>query len=101
MGDRVIWQSPQSEGLGVVVAIDPRDNVLKRPDPYGNLKPVAANVDQMLVVFAPLPTPSSTLLDRYLVAAELSGIPATLVLNKADLIDEELRPFIDDMKARV
>ena len=99
VGDRVIWQSPQSEGLGVVVAIDPRDNVLKRPDPYGNLKPVAANVDQMLVVFAPLPTPSSTLLDRYLVAAELSGIPATLVLNKADLIDEELRPFIDDMKA--
>lgn len=99
VGDRVIWQPPKSEGLGVVVAIEPRDTVLKRPDPYGNLKPVAANVEQMLVVFAPLPTPSSTLLDRYLVAAELSGIPATLVLNKADLIDEELRPFIDELKA--
>nr|WP_281502124.1 small ribosomal subunit biogenesis GTPase RsgA [Alcanivorax sp. S6407] len=99
VGDRVIWQPPKSEGLGVVVAIEPRETVLKRPDPYGNLKPVAANVEQMLVVFAPLPTPSSTLLDRYLVAAELSDIPATLVLNKADLIDEELRPFIDDLKA--
>ncbi|MCG8393425.1 MAG: small ribosomal subunit biogenesis GTPase RsgA [Pseudomonadales bacterium] len=97
VGDRVIWQPPKSEGLGVVVAIEPRDTVLKRPDPYGNLKPVAANVEQMLVVFAPLPTPSSTLLDRYLVAAELSGIPATLVLNKADLIDETLRPFIDEL----
>ncbi|MZR62534.1 small ribosomal subunit biogenesis GTPase RsgA [Alcanivorax sp. DP30] len=99
VGDRVIWQPPKSEGLGVVVAIEPRDTVLKRPDPYGNLKPVAANVEQMLVVFAPLPTPSSTLLDRYLVAAELSDIPATLVLNKADLIDDELRPFINEMKA--
>ncbi|MDX1802694.1 MAG: small ribosomal subunit biogenesis GTPase RsgA [Alcanivorax sp.] len=95
VGDRVIWQPPQSEGLGVVVAIDPRHSVLKRPDMYGNLKPVAANVDQMLVVFAPLPTPSSALLDRYLVAAELSGIDATLVLNKADLIDDSLRPYID------
>ena len=99
VGDRVIWQPPKSEGLGVVEAIEPRHTVLKRPDMYGNLKPVAANVEQMLVVFAPLPKPSSALLDRYLVAAELSDIPATLVLNKADLIDEELRPFIDDMKA--
>ena len=99
VGDRVIWQPPKSEGLGVVVAIEPRQTVLKRPDMYGNLKPVAANVEQMLVVFAPLPTPSSALLDRYLVAAELSEIPATLVLNKADLIDEEVRPFIDELKA--
>ena len=81
VGDRVIWQSPQSEGLGVVVAIDPRDNVLKRPDPYGNLKPVAANVDQMLVVFAPLPTPSSTLLDRYLVAADGLHSPVRRLLG--------------------
>ena len=93
----MIWQPPKSEGLGVVVAIEPRDTVLKRPDLYGNLKPVAANVEQMLVVFAPLPTPSSALLDRYLVAAELSNIPATLVLNKADLIDETLRPFVDEL----
>ncbi|EKF75953.1 GTPase RsgA [Alcanivorax hongdengensis A-11-3] len=99
VGDRVIWQPPQSEGLGVVVAIDPRHSVLKRPDMYGNLKPVAANVEQMLVVFAPLPTPSSALLDRYLVAAELSGIAATLVINKADLIDETLRPRIDALVA--
>ena len=66
VGDLVIWQPPKSEGLGVVVAIEPRQTVLKRPDMYGNLKPVAANVEQMLVVFAPLPTPSSALLDRYL-----------------------------------
>lgn len=99
VGDRVIWQPPQSEGLGVVVAIEPRRSELRRPDPYGNLKPVAANIDQLLVVFAPLPMPSSSLLDRYLVAAELSGITATLVVNKADLIDATLRPFMDELLA--
>ncbi|MBM1144324.1 small ribosomal subunit biogenesis GTPase RsgA [Alcanivorax sp. ZXX171] len=86
VGDRVIWQAPRSEGDGVVTAVMPRATVLKRPDNYGNLKPVAANLDRLLVVFAPRPEPSSALLDRYLVAAELSGIPATLVLNKADLV---------------
>src|SRR5690606_41331897 len=87
VGDRVPFQPPLARGddqynLGVVTAIDPRSTVLKRPDPYGNLKPVAANVEQMVIVFAPLPTPSSVLLDRYLVAAELSGIAPLLVLNK-------------------
>ena len=99
VGDRVVYQPPTDEGLGVVSAIEPRSTVLKRPDPYGNLKPVAANVEQMLIVFAPLPTPSSQLLDRYLVAAELSGIAPILVLNKADLIDEESRSLIDEMLA--
>lgn len=94
VGDRVLFQPPLARGddqdaLGVVTAIEPRSTVLKRPDPYGNLKPVAANVNQMVIVFAPLPTPSSVLLDRYLVAAELSGITPLLVLNKADLLDAD------------
>ncbi|ASK35441.1 small ribosomal subunit biogenesis GTPase RsgA [Alloalcanivorax mobilis] len=97
VGDRVIWQAPRSEGDGVVTALSPRVTVLKRPDNYGNLKPVAANVARLLVVFAPRPTPSTALLDRYLVAAELSGIEALLVLNKADLMDDDNR----DLLARI
>ena len=99
VGDQVLFQPPKDEGTtlstGVVTAIVPRQTVLRRPDQYGNLKPVAANVDLMLVVFAPQPTPSSVLLDRYLVAAELSGITPLLVLNKADLITAEDRTHID------
>jgi ribosome biogenesis GTPase len=96
VGDRVIWQPPRGdEGEGVVTALEPRVSVLKRPDNYGNLKPVAANVARLLVVFAPRPVPSTALLDRYLVAAELSGIEATLVLNKADLIDADNRATLD------
>lgn len=94
VGDRVLFQPPLTEGTGVVTAIVPRQTVLRRPDQYGNLKPVAANVDLMLVVFAPQPTPSSVLLDRYLVAAELSDIQPLLVLNKADLINDSNREQI-------
>ncbi len=95
VGDQVLFQPPQQSEVGVVSALAQRRTVLKRPDPYGNLKPVAANVDQMLIVFAPLPTPSSQLLDRYLVAAELSGITPLLLLNKADLIDDDSRAAVD------
>ncbi len=84
-GDRVVWREA-SDGSGVVVARDARDNVLERPDPRGQLKPVAANIDQILIVFAVEPAPHANLIDRYLVAAEATGIEPVLVLNKTDLL---------------
>ncbi|MBZ5486603.1 small ribosomal subunit biogenesis GTPase RsgA [Halomonas aquamarina] len=87
-GDRVIWRAGQ-EGSGVVVAREERDTVLKRPDARGQLKPVAANIDQILIVFAVEPAPHPNLIDRYLVAAEATGIAPILVLNKTDLLPED------------
>jgi ribosome biogenesis GTPase len=52
----------------------PRNTELCRPDSRGQLKPVAANVDMIVIVFAPLPEPHANLIDRYLVAAEHAGI---------------------------
>src|SRR5690606_17165560 len=49
----------------------------------------AANVDRMLIVLAPAPRAHGNLIDRYLVAAEASGIPAMLLLNKCDLLDPD------------
>ncbi|SHE29834.1 ribosome biogenesis GTPase [Modicisalibacter ilicicola DSM 19980] len=86
-GDRVIWRQAQ-DGSGVIVARDFRDNVLERPDPRGQLKPVAANIDQILIVFAVEPAPFANLIDRYLVAAEATGITPVLVLNKIDLLPD-------------
>ncbi|QOR39627.1 small ribosomal subunit biogenesis GTPase RsgA [Billgrantia diversa] len=89
-GDRVIWRATyDDEGNaveGVVVARSERQNVLERPDPRGQLKPVAANIDQILIVFAVEPVPHPNLIDRYLVAAEATGIAPALVLNKIDLL---------------
>lgn len=85
-GDEVLWQP--GEPVGVVTALLPRRSLLSRPDPYQGLKPVAANIGQILIVCAPLPEFSERLLDRYLVAAELSGIDPVILLNKADLLDD-------------
>lgn len=99
VGDRVTWRPPNSAGDGVVIGLESRCNVIRRPDRYGKLKPVAANLDQLVLVFAPLPEPSSLFLDRYLVAAELSEVPPCLLLNKADLIGDDSRLRLDELCA--
>ena len=63
---------------------------LLRPDAQGTLKPVAANIDQIVVVFAPLPEPHANLIDRYLVAAEACAIEPVLVLNKIDMLKDDV-----------
>lgn len=115
-GDRVIWQAPVAtpdpaagtaapeaeaprQPLGVVTALRPRDTLLVRPDPYGKLKPVAANIDRILLVIAPFPDPSPLLVDRYLVACELTGIRPVILLNKADLVTPALAPALDALLA--
>jgi ribosome biogenesis GTPase len=88
-GDEVIWQ--QGETANVVVAGLPRRSVLRRPNMLGELKPVAANIDQLVIVIAPEPEAHRNLIDRYLVAAENHGLKPLLVLNKSDLPDDGKR----------
>ncbi|MDH4611856.1 small ribosomal subunit biogenesis GTPase RsgA [Pseudomonas sp. BN102] len=95
-GDRVVWRD-SNQGSGVIVAQLPRSSELCRPDMRGVLKPVAANVDQIVIVFAPLPHPHANLIDRYLIAAEHAGIHPLLLLNKADLVDEQNSAMLDDL----
>lgn len=96
-GDRVIWQPSQNDEIGVVTALVPRSSLLTRPDNYGKLKPVAANIDRILLVIAPFPTPSALLVDRYLVACETVGISPVILMNKSDLIDDRNRNEIDTL----
>jgi ribosome biogenesis GTPase len=93
VGDRVVWQRA-GEG-GVVTALLERRSQLSRPDPLGELRPVAANLDQILVVAAPAPLYSADLINQYLAAAELTGIAPLLVFNKIDLIDAANREKVD------
>jgi ribosome biogenesis GTPase len=85
-GDRVVWQ-PAGDGEAVVVAMQPRDSALTRPDYTGHDKAIAANITQLVVVLAAQPEPAGYLLDQYLVAAERIGIKGLVCLNKADLLD--------------
>lgn len=94
-GDRIIWQAATA-GDGVVIAIDERRSLLTRPDYNGQPRPVAANLDAVVVVMAPTPPPSDDLIDRYLVAIAAIGLQSLLVLNKLDLLDTaELEPLTE------
>ncbi|MBD1575232.1 MULTISPECIES: small ribosomal subunit biogenesis GTPase RsgA [Vibrio] len=88
-GDRVIWR-PGLESMagisGVVEAVEPRTSILVRPDYYDGIKPVASNVNQMVIVASVLPELSLNIIDRYLIAAETLQIAPLIVLNKTDLI---------------
>ncbi|WP_434566531.1 small ribosomal subunit biogenesis GTPase RsgA [Vibrio chagasii] len=91
-GDRVTWRAglESMAGIsGVVEAVEPRTSMLTRPDYYDGLKPVAANVDQMVIVSAVLPELSLNIIDRYLIASETVKIAPLVVLNKVDLLTEE------------
>ncbi len=96
-GDRVVWCA--GDPIGVVVARLERESELLRPDPYGSLKPVAANIDQIIIVIAPLPEPHANLVDRYLVAAECVDIPPLILLNKSDLVDDDNDSAIEQLLA--
>lgn len=87
-GDQVFWREDAEQG--VVEAREERKSEIHRPDIYGKLRTVAANVSQMLITIAPLPEPHASLIDRYLVAAYQHKLKPILVINKAD--QEEQNP---------
>lgn len=95
-GDLVVWESGEDD-TGVVVAVGQRASVFGRPAFDGNFKPMAANIDRVLIVIAPIPEPFPNLIDRYLAAIETLNLEATLVLNKVDLHDGQSRPDLDNM----
>ncbi|KAF5308455.1 hypothetical protein FQR65_LT18100 [Abscondita terminalis] len=96
-GIKVKWQADPNTGLGIITAIHPRTSLLTRPDRYHKVKPVAANISLIVIVFAPLPEPAPTLIDRYLVACADANIPVLLVLNKSDLLKDS-DPILDLIK---
>lgn len=94
-GDNVIWRAGKE--TGVVVATLPRTSILQRPNSQGELKPVASNLNYIVITIAVEPLAHYNLIDRYLVAAQLSGIEPVILVNKTDLINEANRSRIETM----
>lgn len=87
-GDLVEIQ-PTTSGQGVIEKIKPRSTLLFRSDAFKQ-KIIAANVSQIIIVVAAVPSFSEELINRCLVAAESQSIKVLIVLNKADLIESTL-----------
>lgn len=87
-GDRVHFDpATLTEDVLGIEKVEPRTSLLERRIPDGRgTRPVAANVDQVVVVIAAAdPPPIPQLLDRLLVVAEANDIPPLVVINKVDL----------------
>ncbi len=100
-GDRVVWRPGKAaaEGVavkGIVEAVHERTSVLTRPDFYDGVKPIAANINQIVIVSAILPELSLNIIDRYLVACETLQVEPLIVLNKIDLLDDDGMRFVNE-----
>jgi ribosome biogenesis GTPase len=83
-----------ADGSWFIATVEPRQSVLTRIDKRGRPESIASNISQLLVVVAPTPQPDWFLVDRFLVAAELTGIEAIVIWNKSDLMPPADMPAI-------
>jgi ribosome biogenesis GTPase len=93
VGDAVTLEHDAGTDAWAIATIEPRRSQLARRTPGGGYgeRIVAANIDQVLVVFAAAnPEPHPRMLDRFLVVAEMNGLAARIVINKCDLVGAEV-----------
>jgi ribosome biogenesis GTPase len=100
VGDRVVLEIDQRGEHWAIADILPRHSQLARraPGEGQGERIVAANVDQVVVVFAAAkPEPHRRMLDRFLVIAEANSLESHVVINKIELVDREQveREFAD------
>ena len=90
---------PNADGTAFITGIDTRKNYIIRRS--SNLSKeahiIASNVDQaLLIVTLAHPITSTTFVDRFLATAEAYRIPATIVINKIDLLtDAEDQEYLE------
>lgn len=83
-GDHISWRAGE-EGKLIVERVAARQNALIRPDTHGKLKLMAANLDQVLIVLAPLPWMNPNVVENLILATLDLPAEPLLVLNKTDL----------------
>lgn len=99
-GDYVLLQqalNATGESQNVVIAVKERTNLLVKTGFAGAVKPVAANIGQLVIVTSLRPKPNPYLIDRYLTSAENLPAKAAIVINKVDLLDDETRQIADNL----
>jgi ribosome biogenesis GTPase len=95
VGD-IVRYIPPNGGSGLIVAVLPRRSRLSRREAAGSDRRhareqiIVSNLDQVVPVMAlAQPAANWNLLDRYLVSAGSLGLPALIVMTKADLARDD------------
>ncbi len=98
VGDRVRCTAAGADSAAIE-SIEPRASLLFRAEAL-RTKELAANVDQVAIVFAPQPAFNLHFVWRALIAAHAAGIGRLVVLNKTDLPDAgAARAALDELAA--
>lgn len=96
LGDKV-RVTVLEDGSGVIEEVEERKQAIVRldPRPQGEYQQVLlANADQAVFVFACAhPNPKLRMLDRFLVIADKQRVPAVIVANKTDLVEDAKHIF--------
>lgn len=111
VGDQVRVQSLAGNDHQIIEVLPRRNHLARRsavpmPTAHAHEQIIAANVDQVVPVFAAAqPAPKWPMLDRYLVSAESASISALICINKIDLVrlpdgslDEGIQAAADEYK---
>ena len=104
VGDEVVMEVEDAvENTGIITDILPRENYIIRKSTrkayHGHM--LAANIDQaILIATLVLPRTSLGFIDRFLVSAESFRIPAMVVFNKTDLLDEAQQVYQNELMQR-
>jgi ribosome biogenesis GTPase len=98
IGDHVGLEYSKDRNTGTITAILPRDNYIIRKATKLSREShiIAANLDHaFLVVTLAMPRTSNGFIDRFLVTAEGYYIPASLIFNKTDIYDQNIKQILD------
>ena len=101
VGDRVTVE-PEGPENGMITGIDERKNYIirKATNLSRQTHIIAANIDHaFLVATLVMPRTSTGFIDRFLVTAEAYCIPASIIFNKADLYNDELKDYLEELTA--
>lgn len=100
VGDEVVYDREGEEQL-IIREVSPRRNYIIRVSPHNRHQKhiIAANLDAaLLVATLAEPRTSAGFIDRFLITAEAYHIPAIIVYNKADLMDEKMMQTLESLR---
>ncbi|MGL4597106.1 MAG: ribosome small subunit-dependent GTPase A [Bacteroidia bacterium] len=97
VGDRVDVEIEPTEGIGIISKLhDRRNYIIRRSTKLSKQTHIiASNIDRAYVMATLVePRTSTGFIDRFLITAEAYSIPASIIFNKRDLLDEDYQDYV-------